>query len=392
MEALLRGIKVLDLTRLLPGPYCTMFLSDHGADVIKVEEPTLGDYGRSTEPIVDGYSARHLSVNRNKRSLSLNLKSEEGKEIFLKLVQDADVVVESFRPGVMKKLGLSYEELTAYKEDLIVCSISGFGQDGPYMKRAGHDLNYIGYAGILGLMGEKGQTPPPPSVQVADLGGGSLMALSAILMALFSRERTGKGQYIDISMLDGALSWLSAIAGGHLEKGDLPQQGEFRLSGVKASYSVYETKDARYMAVAPMEEKFWRRFCELIGREDLIEHLHDSLEGQKQMKEDLQQLFYTKTQKEWTDLLAHEETCVSPVNDIEEVLRDPQVEARNMVIETEHPELGTLKQLASPLKFSGADAQIEREAPTLGQHTDEILSELGYSKETIQHLRQTKLI
>ena len=209
MDAL-SGIKVLDLSRLLPGPYCTLMMADYGAEVIKIEQPKIGDYIRWRKPGINGIGARHLTINRNKKSIELNLKSEEGKEIFKKMASEADVIIESFRPGVMERLGLGYEEIAKINEGIIYCSLTGYGQTGPYRYLPGHDINYIGYSGILGLIGEKDGKPIVPGVQIADIGGGALLSLSAICMALFHREKTGNGQYIDVSMLDGAVSWLYA--------------------------------------------------------------------------------------------------------------------------------------------------------------------------------------
>ncbi len=227
----LSGIKVLDLSRLLPGPYCTLMMADYGAEVIKIEEPGKGDYIRWRKPAIEGIGARHLTVNRNKKSVELNLKTEEGKEIFKKMAADADVILESFRPGVMERLGLGYDEIVKMNKGIVYCSLTGYGQTGPYRNLPGHDINYIGYSGILGLIGEKEGKPVIPGVQVADIGGGSLMALAGICMALFHRERTGEGQYIDVSMMDGAITWLYAAVSDYFASDKLPERGDNRLDG-----------------------------------------------------------------------------------------------------------------------------------------------------------------
>ncbi|QQK80298.1 CoA transferase [Salicibibacter cibi] len=388
----LDGIRILDLTRLLPGPYCTMLMGDYGAEVIKVEQPVIGDYGRNTDPFIEGYSTRHLVLNRNKKSVTLDLKSEEGKEIFKNLAKDADVIIEGFRPGVMNKLGLSYEQISALNPGIIYCSITGYGQDGPYNQLAGHDINYIGYSGVLGLIGEKNGQPIVPGVQIADIGGGSLMSLAGVLMALLHKERTGQGQYVDISMMDGVLSWLSGVAGGYLAAGDKPKRGETRLSGQKACYGVYETKDGKYLSVGALEEKFWKRLCQLLEKEDFIDRLSAPEEEQQEMKQELQRIFLEKNQQEWLNLLKEDETCVGPVHDIDEVFADPQVIAREMMIESEHPALGMLKQIGFPIKFSTEKGDIRRNAPDLGEHNHELFGELGYSPAGIQQLQQQRII
>lgn len=389
---LLEGVRVLDLTRLLPGPFCTMLLADYGAEVIKVEQPGMGDYGRTVEPYIQGYSARHLTINRNKKSLTLDLKREKGREIFCALAKEADVIVESFRPGVMKKLGLSYEEISNINPGIVYCSISGYGQNGPYQHLPGHDINYIGYSGVLGLIGLKDGQPVVPGVQIADIGGGSLMALAGILMALYYKEKTGKGQFVDVSMLDGAISWVAGYASGYFADGQVPKRGEIRLSGKYACYDVYPTKDGKYLSVGALEEKFWCRLCELLGKEEWIEQRMAPPEVQEQMRQELREIFLQKDQAEWLRLLKEEETCVGPVYDLDEVFSDPQVLARNMVIETEHPVLGVLKQVGFPLKFSHAAGAVRRHAPELGEHNQEILTGLGFSSEEIEKLALERII
>ncbi len=390
--SLLEGVRVLDLTRLLPGPFCTMLLADYGAEVIKVEQPEIGDYGRTVEPYIQGYSARHLIINRNKKSLTLDLKQEKGRDIFRALAKKADVIVESFRPGVMKKLGLSYDEICNINPGIVYCSISGYGQDGPYQHLPGHDINYIGYSGVLGLIGFKDGQPVVPGVQIADIGGGSLMALAGILMALYYKERTGKGQFVDVSMLDGAISWIAGYASGYFADGQVPKRGEIRLSGKYACYDVYPTKDGKYLAVGALEAKFWRRLCELLGKEEWIEQRMAAPEVQEQMRQGLREIFLQKDQAEWLKLLKEEDTCVGPVYDLDEVFSDPQVLAREMVIETEHPVLGVLKQVGFPLKFSDASGAIRRHAPELGEHNQEILTELGFSSEEIKKMALDRII
>lgn len=265
----IKGLKMLDLSRLLPGPYCSLLLADLGMEVLKVEEPGQGDYIRKIGPIRRKESAYFLAVNRNKKSMTLDLKMEESKEIFYRLTQSYDIVLESFRPGVMDRLGIGYEELKKRNPHVILCSLSGYGQSGPYRERSGHDINYIGLGGILEITGQRNGPPIIPGVQIADIGGG-MMAAIAILAAVIHREKTGEGQFLDISMLDGIISWLSVLAGKYFVDENLPQRGNMRITGRYACYQVYQTKDGRYMSLGALEEKFWKNFCEALGREDLI--------------------------------------------------------------------------------------------------------------------------
>ncbi|MEE3952382.1 CaiB/BaiF CoA-transferase family protein [Peribacillus frigoritolerans] len=388
----LSGIKVLDLSRLLPGPYCSLMMADYGAEVIKIEEPGRGDYIRWRKPAIEGFGARHLTINRNKKSIELNLKSEEGKEIFKKMAANADVILESFRPGVMDRLGLGYDEISKINEGIIYCSLTGYGQTGPYRNLPGHDINYIGYSGILGLIGQKNGKPVVPGVQIADIGGGALMALSGISMALFHKERTGKGQYIDVSMLDGAVSWLYAAASDYFASAAVPERGKTRLSGQFAFYDVYGTKDTKYITVGASEEKFWEEICQLIGKPEWIGLQNETGEVQEQLKEEMSEFFKQKNQKEWLDLLQTKDTCVGPVYDIDEIFLDPQIIERQLFTEMNHPVAGVIKQFGFPIKFSQTPGKIHSHSPLLGEHTDEILLELDYSKESIEALRINEVI
>ena len=388
----LSGIKVLDLTRLLPGPYCTLMLADYGAEVIKIEEPGRGDYIRSRKPAVNGIGARHLTVNRNKKSVELNLKTEAGIAIFNKLAMEADVIIEGFRPGVMDRLGIGYEQISKINPQIVYCSLTGYGQTGPYRSLPGHDINYAGYTGILALNGEKDGKPVIPGVQIADIGGGSLMALSGILMALLHKERTGKGQYIDISMTDGAVTWLYAAASDYFVSGVVPERGKNRLDGQFAYYQLYETKDGQYLSFGASEKKFWDRFCELVEKPDW-KPLHDGDEIiQTQLKKDLTDLFLERTKEQWMELLSVEETCIGPVNDMKEVFLDPHIQAREMLTEQAHPIAGMTKQIGFPIKFSETPGELYSHAPLLGEHTAECLNRLGYTEEEIKQLQSENVI
>ncbi len=388
----LASLRVLDLSRLLPGPYCTMLLADFGAEVIKIEDPRLGDYARSFGPGWGEDSAFFSSLNRNKNSVTLNLKSEEGKAIFKKMVQKADVLVESFRPGVMERLGLGYDTLKEIRPELIYCAITGYGQDGPYADRPGHDINFLSLAGLLDLQGEKDGKPVLPAVQIADLGGGALMAVTGILFALMSRQVTGKGQMVDISMLDGAISWMQAILPRFLATGQVPERGEPFLSGGLACYGIYETADRRYLAVGALEPKFWMSFCQKIGKEEWVSRLDAPQPEQEEMKRELTSIIGKKTLSEWMELFDGIEACVSPVLTAEEMIQDPQVRHRQMILDCKHPEHGIVRLPGVPIKMSETNGSVRSFAPALGEHNHLYLKEMGYSDQQIDRLKKEKII
>jgi len=374
----LEGVRVLDFTSLLPGPYCTLCLADFGAEVIKVEEPIKGDGIRWFPPFIDGESARHLIINSSKKSIKLNLKTQHGKEVVDKLIGTADVIVEGFRPGAMERLGLDYQTVREINPKIIYCSLTGYGQDGPYKNLAGHDLNYLGFSGILDLTGEREGRPVLPGCQVSDIGGG-MMAIIGILMALLYRNKTGKGQHIDISMLDGAIAQLYATAGDYFATDVPPVRGENRVSRVLegyACYSIYKTKDEKYITVAPLEEKFWVTLCQKLGRVDFIEQQFIP-EKQDEMKRVLSEIFLTKTRDEWVSEYQDIDVAVGPVYTMGEAFKDPQVIFRKMIIETIHPKIGKIKQIGIPIKFSEIEGKIRTAAPEHGEHTFELLEELG---------------
>ncbi|MFV8830502.1 CaiB/BaiF CoA transferase family protein [Alkalihalobacterium sp. APHAB7] len=386
MSLPLEDIRVLDLSRLLPGPFCTLTLADFGADVIKVEDPNVGDYSRWMEPTVNGQSPMFLSLNRNKRSVTLDLKSEKGKKLFKQLVETADILVESFRPGVMERLGLGYEAIKEINPQLIYCAITGYGQTGPYSQYPGHDINYLSYAGVLGQQGEQEGKPVSSAVQIADIGGGAQMATNGILLALFERYKSGKGQFIDISMLDGSLSWLQTVLPNFLATKEESERGQSVLNGGRACYEVYETKDARYLSVGALEPKFWVEFCKTIEREDLIPHLEAPLLQQNKMKVEIQTIIQQRTLQEWLDLFDGVDACVAPILNFGEVIDNPQVVHRQLIKEIYDPNLGKIQQIGIPIKLSNTPGEIRSQAPALGQHNKDILAELGYSAEEIKEL------
>jgi crotonobetainyl-CoA:carnitine CoA-transferase CaiB-like acyl-CoA transferase len=383
----LEGMHVLDLTRLLPGPYCTMLLADMGADVIKVEDTAGGDYLRFNPPVVSSGMSIHFHVlNRNKRSIAVDLKRKEGRELLMELAGGwANVLVEQFRPGVMERLELDYDAVKEVNPGLVYCSITGYGQDGPYRDIAGHDINYLGYAGVLGATGPAGGPPTLSGVQIADLGGGGMFGALSILMAYTHFLQTGKGQHVDVSMMDGSLSWLTINTGEVLVDGPAPPRGSQLLWGATPCYNVYECADG-YMAVGAIEAKFWVRMCELLGRPEYADQ-QLTFEKFDEMFAWLRDTFKQKTRDEWMELFGCEDVCVSPILDLDEVPKNPQVAHREMITEVDDDKLGRMKTIGIPFKFSETPGEIRTSAPSLGEHTDEVLKTLGCSADEIARLR-----
>ena len=388
----LSGIRVLDLTRLLPGPVCTLHLADLGADVIKIEDTGAGDYARTLGAEPGKLAPVFAAINRNKRALRLDLKKAEGVEIFLRLVRDADAVVEGFRPGVVDRLGVGYAACCEVNPRIVYCAISGYGQTGPYRDRAGHDVNYCSYAGFSDQVGSEQGDPVIPNIQIADILGGAVVPAMGILAALLDAQRSGKGRYVDVAMTEGVLAHnLQALAAVALTGKAHPRGADF-LSGREPCYSVYRTADARHMAVGALERKFWERVCDVLQRPDL-KACHWEIRAEagardaKWGKEQTAAIFASRPQAYWVEIFAGEDCCISPVLTLEESFQDPQILARGMVLR----DGGTL-QFAPPLKMSEYEFTAERRAPTAGEHTDEILQEAGYTGAEIYGLRTTRVI
>jgi alpha-methylacyl-CoA racemase len=376
----LAGIRILDLTRLLPGPVTTLHLADLGAEVIKIEDPQVGDYARTLgtgQGEENGQSSAYFRmINRNKQGFRLDLKKPEGVEVFMRLAREADVIIESFRPGVMAKLGIGYAAIAAVNPKIAYCSISGYGQDGPYKDLAGHDINYLGYAGVLDQIGSAGGNPAIPNFQIADLLGGAMTAAMGILAVVIEAQRTGQGRYIDVSMTDSVLAHTYFAMLRLNDAGQSAPRGTDLLSGGLPCYATYRCADGKHMAVGALEGKFWKTACEVLGHPDWLKRQWDaSLRGE------LAELFATRPRDEWASLFAAVDCCITPILSPEEALANEQILARKMVVQEDG-----LTQFAPPLKMSGFEFSIRQAAPKSGEHNAAILAAAGYSTTEIQRL------
>ena len=377
---------MLDLTRVLPGPVATLHLADMGADVVKIEDTEAGDYARAMGPARGRSSVFFQLINRNKRAIRLDLKRPQGREVLLRLAKGAEVLVEGFRPGVMAKLGAGYEELAAVNPRLVYCSITGYGQDGPYADRAGHDINYIGYAGVGDQIGTA-EAPVVPNFQIADLLGGALTPVMGILAALIDARSSGRGRHVDVAMTDAVFAHAILPLVGFLEHGKAPGRGTGMLGGGLPCYNVYRTRDGRYMAVGALERKFWETLCDILGCPELKgKHIVYGEEA-RPVRERLAAIFASRAQREWAELFARADCCVSPILTLDEALANEQLRARGMSIVEDG-----LRQFASPVKFSEFDFAIVRPAPRSGEHTDEVLREAGFRDAEIAALRGDAVI
>ncbi|MBK8985738.1 MAG: CoA transferase [Chloroflexi bacterium] len=396
MTTPLTSLKLLDFSTLLPGPFASMLLADIGADVVRVEAPHRADLVRMMPPFDGAISGWHGVLNRNKRSIGLDLKQPEAVEVVKRLVAadggGYDVVLEQFRPGVMARLGLGYNDLKAVNPGLIYCAITGYGQTGPYKDRAGHDNNYLALSGLMSHSGRQSSGPPPLGAQIADVGGGSLGAVMGILTAVIHRHVTGQGQMVDVSMLDMAIAWQAHIASHFLVGGETPQREGWMLNG-GSFYDYYQTADGRYLSVGSLEPKFWQGFCQAIGRPDLIGRgLDQSPANQQALKAEIAAEIGQRPLAAWTAVFAELDVCVEPVLTIPKMLEHPQVQARGLVVDVPKPDGGTQKQIGSPLKFSAGEAEYRGVGTAVGAHTDEVLQKLGFSADRIEDLRNSGAI
>jgi crotonobetainyl-CoA:carnitine CoA-transferase CaiB-like acyl-CoA transferase len=392
----LEGIRVLDLSRLLPGGFCSLLLADFGAEVLKVEDTGMGDYIRWSPPYYEGThdsarSALFLSLNRNKRSIRIDLKSKGGCEALLRLVRDYDVVLESFRPGVLDRLGVGYERMREANPGIVYCAISGYGQDGPKRDASGHDMNYLGLVGLLGLTGELGGEPVQAAGQIADLGGGAMMAAFGILAALRERDGSvnspgsGEGQMVDVSMADGALSWLAMVAGAYFADGTVPRRGELPLAGSLVCYRPYECADG-WVSLGALEPKFWQAWCRGVGRDELIAAQFERPGSDAHAK--VQEIFRSRTRAEWEHFASQHDCCLEPVLELDEALDSELVRAREMVVEIDQPGAEqTVRQLGIPVKLTRTPGEHARlPGPALGEHTEAVLLAAGYSAAEVAEL------
>lgn len=383
---LLNGVRVLDLTRLLPGPLLTLFLADLGAEVIKIEDTEQGDYLRWMPIVGDSSGSLFDALNRDKKAVKLNLKMTEGVDVFKKLSAHADVIVEGFRPGVMDRLGVGYSEISRINPAIVYCSVSGYGKDGPYAVKAGHDLNYIGIAGALGVTGSE-KKPVIPGVQIGDIAGGSLSAFGAIMLGLYTREKTGKGIYLDISMVDSLISFMVPYL--TFMKSGL-KRGEMELTGSIPCYNVYKTKDGKFITIGALEPKFWVRFAGMVDRKDLIDKQFAKGEEFNDVYNDVQNIFMTRTRAEWSVFFKDNDVCIEPVNELDELLGDPHIKYRNMFgyVDTDD---GTSLTIRNPF-YKDNQQEAFKKAPKPGEHTVEILKQAGYSVQQIEQLKKKGVV
>ncbi|ABS25738.1 CaiB/BaiF CoA-transferase family protein [Anaeromyxobacter sp. Fw109-5] len=380
----LEGLRVLDLSRLLPGPFATLVLADLGADVVLVEDPRGGDALRRLPPLAGEASGAFHALNRNKCSVALDVRRPEGAAVFLRLARRADVVVESFRPGVLEGLGLGWTALRAANPRLVLCSITGYGQDGPYAARAGHDVDYLAVAGVLGLTGEP-ERPAVPGVQVADLAGGSWPAVAGILAALLRRATTGEGAHVDVSMAEGAVSLMTLPLAMAWARGTPLERGRELLSGGAACYGVYRTSDGRFVALGALEPKFFAAFCAAAGRPELAPRQFEA--GGAGPRAELEALFASRTRDEWAALAAAHDVCLAPVLEGDEPRSDPHLVARGAFVQVPTPWEGrAIPGIATPVRLRGEQAPLAP-APRLGEHGESVLREAGFGDAELAELR-----
>lgn len=386
----LEGVTVIDFTRLLPGPLATMMLADMGADVIKVEDPDSPDYIRSFEPMIEGTSAFYYALNRNKRSLAINFLSASGKEIIIDLVKKADVFIEQYRPGVMKKFGLDYDSLKKINPRIIYISITGYGQHSSMSQAAGHDLNYISIAGMLSVTGDANGDPVIPGFQLADIAGGSYMAVNAVTAALYKREKTQTGEYLDVAMTDSVLPFMALPFAENQATGAKHPRGKFQLAGGQANYNIYKCADGKFIALGSLEPKFWNAVCKRLGKQEWQEKIIGGVEIQEGIQKELQQIFTTKTRAEWITFFAADDVCLTPINEIDELTTNKYLRERTLFIDFDLNGK-TFSTIASPVKHESMNDD-HWLAPALGEDTYTILRESGLDDTKIKHLIKENII
>lgn len=380
----LQGVRVLDLTRLLPGPMCTLHLADLGADVIKIEDLGAGDYASA---------AVREQVNRNKRGIRIDLKQAEGAALLLQMCESADVLVEGFRPGVMARLGLGYEVVRSRNPRLVYCSISGYGQTGPLNQKAGHDLNYCGYAGVADQIGTPSGELALSNLPVADLLGGAMPAVMGILAALFDAQRTGQGRHVDVAIADGVLAHAVIPMAGVHTQGQAPRVGDDKLTGALPCYGLYATQDGRHLAVGAFEHKFWETFCILLGRPDLApHHIPATPEHSNWVRQQVSDAVAARTLAQWQAVLGDADCCVTPVLHLQEAMQLPHFAERGMWVEVETAQGQRMTQMALPVQMSGYRFEVRHPAPTQGQHTREVLSASGWDDAQIEAWLARKVV
>ena len=393
MATALQGIKVVDLSRMAPGPFCTMALGDLGAEVIRVEEPGGGRMARERGSGADQAEVKRRAafnaLNRNKRSIALNLKHRDAQGVLHRLVEEADVFVEGFRPGVVSRLGCEYETLSEINPRLVYCSLSGYGQDGPYSNLVGHDINYISVGGALGVIGESDGPPTIPYNIIADYAGGGLHAAMAILAALMARQHTGRGQYVDIAMSDGVAYMLASLMSEYFSAGTIPTRGEMSLNGGAPYYNVYRCRDGGYISVGCIEPWFWSTLCHALGRDDLIEGQFKA-DRADYVRQELDGVFVTKDRDEWWEILSSEDNiAVAKVNSLDEAVVDSQNVHRKMVLDVGKIDGQPVRHVGIGPKLSDTPGSIRSLGATVGQHTEDVLAEFGYSREQIAAMRDS---
>ena len=390
----LTGVKVVDLSRMAPGPFCTMALADLGADVLKVEEFALSGRRAAVKGAMAGagwlnrsdQENAYATMARGKRSIGLNLKNEDARKVLYGLVKDADVFVEEFRPGVVKRLGVDYETISGINPGIVYLSVTGYGQTGPYRSMVGHDINYTSTAGAQGAIGSSQGDHAIPWNLLGDFAGGGLTAAVAVLAALVERRTTGRGRYVDVAMTDGVMYLMATMFENYFKSGDLAPLGRSPLAGGDPRYNIYRTGDDKFISIASLEPWFYVALCQAMGLEEIADHYEHGMEDSR-VQAQLTAAFLTRTRDEWFEILGQVDTCVGKVYALDEVGGDPQVQAREMIVEMQHPSLGAVKQVGIPFKFQGETMKPRGFGPELGQHTDEVLESLGYSAGDVEALR-----